>query len=326
MLVFVTMPNKCCVPGCNGNYSAENRVNVFSFPKDDNLLKKWLAIPRDNFHPSKSSRVCENHFRKESIIRLSTFYDEKSGKTLEVPLKYPRLSKDAIPKIFPNCPFYISKCDSVDRKSREEKNILKEQYHLSGALTESIEEFEAYKKSFCFQTFEQFINVFNNWTLPEQWHKIMNDPNKVILFKIKNSPGPVITYSVIINENLKLETYLYGHDILIETKKIKTHSILNDIHDLSDILHEINTLNPEPNSENNSIKDASEEDERFKSILNQICNILESLNYERNNSVLKFVSEQLKLLNISKERYRYSPDTIILCSIINTISAHAYKF
>jgi hypothetical protein len=52
------MPNKCSVVGCNGNYASGPKVSVFKFPKEEELLKKWInAIPRENFTVTKNSRV-----------------------------------------------------------------------------------------------------------------------------------------------------------------------------------------------------------------------------------------------------------------------------
>nr|CAI5838230.1 unnamed protein product [Callosobruchus analis] len=50
------MSFRCCVPGCNGNYSAAEKVHVFSFPSEEVLRKKWAsAIHRDNFIATKNS-------------------------------------------------------------------------------------------------------------------------------------------------------------------------------------------------------------------------------------------------------------------------------
>nr|CAI5831743.1 unnamed protein product [Callosobruchus analis] len=63
------MPFRCCVPGCNGNYSAAEKVHIFSFPSEEVLRKKWAStIHRDNFIATKNSRVCERHFAQESIL------------------------------------------------------------------------------------------------------------------------------------------------------------------------------------------------------------------------------------------------------------------
>lgn len=47
---FLEMPFKCCVPKCSGNYKNGPKVSTFSYPKDEELRKKWLkAICREDF-------------------------------------------------------------------------------------------------------------------------------------------------------------------------------------------------------------------------------------------------------------------------------------
>ncbi|KAJ2953599.1 hypothetical protein O0L34_g1205 [Tuta absoluta] len=73
------MVYKCIVPRCNGNYNRENKVSVFSFPKDENLRRLWIsAIPRD-FIPTVNSKVCERHFREDQLVRTAEAYDSKTG-------------------------------------------------------------------------------------------------------------------------------------------------------------------------------------------------------------------------------------------------------
>ncbi|XP_044746088.1 THAP domain-containing protein 1-like [Coccinella septempunctata] len=104
------MPNMCCVPGCRGNYRNGPKVHVFKFPTDTCLLKKWIsAIPRQNFEPSVFSRVCEKHFGDDNFIKSTSAKDSRTGHTVTVPLKIPRLRRDAVPTLFPNCPKYLSK-------------------------------------------------------------------------------------------------------------------------------------------------------------------------------------------------------------------------
>ncbi|CAL1282490.1 unnamed protein product [Larinioides sclopetarius] len=74
------MPCKCSVPACRGNYDEANKVAVFSFPNDENLRAEWLrAIPWKDLNVKKNSKVCEKHFKDGEVLRLSTFYIEKTG-------------------------------------------------------------------------------------------------------------------------------------------------------------------------------------------------------------------------------------------------------
>ena len=36
------MPYMCCVPNCKGNYRNGSKVQVISFPKNDELKQIWL--------------------------------------------------------------------------------------------------------------------------------------------------------------------------------------------------------------------------------------------------------------------------------------------
>ena len=60
------MPEKCCVPGCRGNYQAtaeheEVKVSVFRCPKDPELRAKWIRlIPRANLQIHDKTVVCDS--------------------------------------------------------------------------------------------------------------------------------------------------------------------------------------------------------------------------------------------------------------------------
>jgi len=56
------MPEKCCVPGCRGNYQAtaeceEEKVSVFRFPKDPELRAKWIT-PDTESQPADPRQDC----------------------------------------------------------------------------------------------------------------------------------------------------------------------------------------------------------------------------------------------------------------------------
>ena len=54
------MPQCCAVPFCS------EKKGGHKFPKDKTVSKQWLAaIRRDNYTPSKHSRVCKKHFNPD---------------------------------------------------------------------------------------------------------------------------------------------------------------------------------------------------------------------------------------------------------------------
>ena len=73
---FEMVNNKCSVPYCpvaaaglEKRGKGRGNVTHFSFPKDPELQNDWIvAIRRENFKPTTSSRVCEIHFNRDDFI------------------------------------------------------------------------------------------------------------------------------------------------------------------------------------------------------------------------------------------------------------------
>lgn len=316
---------KCCVPACRGNYVDGPKVRVFSFPKDETLRKKWIsAIPRKGFTPSKSSKVCEQHFLKEQFITEVSEQDSRTGQIVTIKLMYPRLQSDAIPTKFPGCPEYYSKPLTI-RKSRDAKLRAIDETRFVQALQESEKEYLCLQNSISYKNYEEFLNILNTLPIPEGWYNI-HDKNKATLFKLTYTPGPAITYAVVINSDLTVNTYLYGRKMSISINKLKAPFKTCNLNEIRDLLEVIDTGEMEKFDNSNS-RDSKQEgnDGSVKCILNHVSNILENLIVDEDDS-LKFIIEQLKLRSVPNVRYRYSSSTMILSSIIFSISPHAYKF
>ncbi|XP_054715473.1 THAP domain-containing protein 5-like [Uloborus diversus] len=175
------MPNTCCVPKCKGNYNQENRVVVFSFPKNEELLQKWMkAIPRENLVVTKNTRVCEKHFQNDDIERHTSFYKESSGETLTAKLKKPRLKYGAIPSIFPNCPKYLSSVKNIRDDPIKKKRYLEEK-HINKALEDSLRSKEDFDKRFAFSNFNEMKKCFQLNEVPSFWSIIEKDQNLIFL-------------------------------------------------------------------------------------------------------------------------------------------------
>lgn len=299
---------------CRGNYTNTEKVHVFSFPRNEALREKWIrAIPRANFTPTPFTKVCSKHFLKQEILWSVTEQDSRTGQIVTMKLKKPRLHSDAIPSQFPNCPHYFSK-PSTSRKSRDEKRVSIDQVNFLKALQESREEYAIYQKSISYKNYDDLLTVLNSFRIPEGWTKTI-DKEKVTIFKLTYVPGPVVTYAVIINNKLKVETFLYGKEMSIPN--LKTPFTSNNLNEIKDVLQALDEPVSESLQNNNDNK---------KLILNHVTNIIDHLNKDKEDTHLSFISEQLKLQTIPKERYRYSANTMVISSIMFTISPHAYKY
>ncbi|CAH1961807.1 unnamed protein product [Acanthoscelides obtectus] len=166
------MPRRCCVPGCKGNYDttlkAEDPVSTFSFPKEQELLEKWIrAIPRKDWIPTKSSAVCANHFCDSDIVRFSEF-TLPNGQINKIPLKYPKLNQNAVPSKFCNLPKYLSletKAKRTDPEKRREAIIQRQEEEIENFLkTDIISSFSDLKENFekqCISNWEYKLHDHN---------------------------------------------------------------------------------------------------------------------------------------------------------------------
>ncbi|XP_042904288.1 uncharacterized protein [Parasteatoda tepidariorum] len=94
------MPYSCVVQKCKGNYKNGPKVSVFRFPKSEEMKRKWInSIKRDSYQVNSHSRVCELHFVEEDIVRQASFFDERTGRLLTAPIKFPRLREGAVPLV-----------------------------------------------------------------------------------------------------------------------------------------------------------------------------------------------------------------------------------
>lgn len=77
----------CCVPLCTNSARYNSIVSFHSFPLDASVREQWKAkVRRQDFTPSRNSRVCSRHFKKDDFI-------SKPGKLR-------RLKKGAVPSLF----------------------------------------------------------------------------------------------------------------------------------------------------------------------------------------------------------------------------------
>ncbi|KAH6933202.1 hypothetical protein HPB50_013442 [Hyalomma asiaticum] len=114
-----------------GNYDGGPKVRLFSFPSDQKRKAEWQrAVRRDDVDVAqlKDPKVCERHIKPE-YLRTTLLYTNVDGRTIKAPMKLTRLTPDALPTIFPDCPAYVSdkrkrREDPEERKSRTEHKLL----------------------------------------------------------------------------------------------------------------------------------------------------------------------------------------------------------
>ncbi|KAH7977781.1 hypothetical protein HPB49_003577 [Dermacentor silvarum] len=102
---------RCFVTGCKSGYdsqrSAEKR-HFFRAPRDSSRLQVWQrAIPRLDKQLTSSCVVCDLHFEDSDLVK--EFVHNVNGDVVIIPRDNWALKDDAVPRLFPNCPSYLSK-------------------------------------------------------------------------------------------------------------------------------------------------------------------------------------------------------------------------
>ncbi|KAH7971539.1 hypothetical protein HPB49_025581 [Dermacentor silvarum] len=102
---------RCFVTGCTSGYdsqrSAEKR-HFFRVPRDSSRLQVWQrAIPGLDKQLTSSCVVCDLHFEDRDLVK--EFVHNINGDVVIIPRDNWALKDDAVPRLFPNCPSYLSK-------------------------------------------------------------------------------------------------------------------------------------------------------------------------------------------------------------------------
>ena len=72
------MTKTCCFPGCKSGYESNSNKGdvkkkiVFSFPKNEQLLKCWITVIGQDVSltNTKNKGVCEDHFDPSSFVNF----------------------------------------------------------------------------------------------------------------------------------------------------------------------------------------------------------------------------------------------------------------
>lgn len=115
------MSRKCFAPNCEmGLASRKRKFSIFRPPKDEELLAKWRrAVPRADRTMTVDDGLCERHFEERFIVRKWEAVTSSGVKLLDVDRGRPKLTDDAVPTLWPNCPKYLSRVSKPPRIRKE---------------------------------------------------------------------------------------------------------------------------------------------------------------------------------------------------------------
>ncbi|KAH8037701.1 hypothetical protein HPB51_015746 [Rhipicephalus microplus] len=312
---------RCCVPNCRGNYDNGPKVRLFSFPRDAKRRAEWQrAVRRSDVDVRllKDPKVCERHFKSEHLHTTST-YTDCDGRTIEAPMKLTRLTPDAFPAIFPDCPSYISD-SGTSREEPELKRKRTENELLQKAIHESQAAFEKEKKQYKVCNLGELISRVNERPNKKFWCTTACETCLIVAHIEPALQAPEMLVSVVVTEDLSVSVYfkcapLVSDDVCIPDE-------VRDVRVLDSLLDSV---------ERYCEKKARQQEDKVGGVLRLVLSLLDDicddeLHDDERADALIFLKEQCKLLTKKSNGVRYSAELLVFSSILHTISPHAYKF
>lgn len=186
-----------------------------------------------------------------------------------------------------------------------------------------------------FENFDELLVLMQSFEMPG-WFSDLHD-EQIVCFKVEYSPScPCVSWAVIFTVNLQVETYLYGQPFSVVVSELTTpfttnsFSLIQALFETIDLTL-ISSLNDDaaPISEPECLDSNHDSVYKLKLIYELVTDILENLTNFVDIKItenLNFISEQLGLISTVKEGQGFSTKTTILCSVLFTISPHAYTF
>ena len=159
------MPNRCSSPGCRINYAGEPYTPVFRIPRAPlELIQQWLKEIHRGVEEILNIHVFAKHF---SEVDIETTYSiiQADGTITTQKREVPKLRKDALPMLLPNCPSHLSST-STKSLTRLEKGT-KEQNFFSMVLQQSLEQREIENAKFCVLTLQELRSLNKSSKLPK---------------------------------------------------------------------------------------------------------------------------------------------------------------
>ena len=303
-------------------------VKVPTCPPD--LVNQWLrALSREGIEDLKNIYVCAKHFLPEDI-ETNFSIPQLDGSVLEIQRTIPKLRKNAIPRVLPNCPSYFSssshsKPQRLDRSARDDKLFFI-------AVEQSLGEFRVEEEQYKVTTLQELVSKRKPFDLPKQWTSWSTDATSLHFIKpciMKNSI--FIACSLTITDTLHTIGCRDGQDFLLSLPTI------NDIRHIDILLEELDQSSTTAKSPDIFLELANAS---FQHHVNEatrhIQRAIELLTASPDNDStdqlhvylvrLQFILCQLENSLISKHTRKYDIETLIVALKCQLISPIGYKF
>lgn len=318
------MPLKCSVPGCKSNYDSIGKtkyVTVFRFPENEKLRALWLQrIPRKDWSPGISARVCEFHFESKFVSTFEEFTD-KDGNRKQFLRKRPLLMPNAVPTIFKELPKYLSSTSVTERSDPAKRMKLVAERHEKAVNDFMLKDIISH--------FDDFVKLFTNYLEKTSW-KFEVHPDDVIVYLIDFTEMPKVTVSVKVDRHMNVTVFKNEFHVSVLDLKwlfnIQDGRVkLERWSQFQNLLSRYSANSVNTSSQNVSLNTLKE------AIISHFENIIRLLEDaeddtgEETKQKLTFLAEQFTLAFENKKARRYSSKMIVNAFLIYLQSPAAYQ-
>ena len=268
---------------------------------------EWEAlVPIKDFKSTQHTVLCEHHF-EASDFKDPVPEDEKSAGN-EATAQRTRLKSDALPRIWPGFPGYISKPKPKPRETKFSSSTAREE---KLAITPSSAANSKIKSNENIGSLKELESKLTS--MPDGILRFINDDHHVYL-EINNEDMPAVSYSVKVKSDMKFEMWCKGEPV--EMKRLfpngKAFRKLTSFSSLVDIFDKLKTM---------ASKEIQKTDEE---IIHEVVEILSSERFEGNAKV-QFCAEQLSLGIVQPKGRRYSPPLLAMAVLWQQTSPALYN-
>jgi hypothetical protein len=309
--------SSCVVPVCQSGYGSKNKfpegIGKHRFPKDPRMKELWIkAIPRADWKPTTHSRVCSLHFDKSDF---KVDRDDSNKFRNRGELKIRQLRKNAIPRVFPGCPSYLSVKKAPERSTTSTSSVRRQL--LIEKAERDAEEFLGSDKT---ASFEELISKLPK-DFPSPWNITTSRSQGTLLLEEVAFDGdgkPFFKFSLIIREDLSFEMFVWDVKVsssrvkhITKEQKITRHS------DVENILTILNCLSEEAPSKSDVVEDCIKK-------LEKLAESDQTSDAQFTDKII-FLSEQLKLSVSSSHSLKYSANLTLTAMTWQKTSPALYR-
>lgn len=323
---------RCAAYGCKSGYDStracksDTPVTFHSFPlRNSDLVNKWIkANPRQDFTPTKSSRLCSLHFRDSDFVdeRTDSNKSRKQKKAVASDCNRPLrryLKPNVVPSIFRNAPSYLSK-PNVERRTTTHASTSSRLECHQRQLEEMEVSFYASEDVTNLSVSELAEKLRADTTLPTSYTITVADEKLLIILLDLTSGIPKIAASLTLDSSFTVIAAVQDNVIpasqyvdLLQEKTVRQLS------QLSNLMARLKSWVSQPSSRSLEFNI-----QMAARLLQEGVESCEDSDSEQCKKLL-FLIEQLRMVQTSKFARHYSPQLILTSYLLYANSAAGYK-